>query len=103
MGKQITVNRMGQYKKAYTSVMISNCTNIMLHGRYRLNVKQKFCALHNNMSWHIQMLEIHKNPMLLKGQFHVQANYNVGQSNQISNMILQVLHKNASQFKMMSL
>ncbi len=34
----------------------------MLRGRYRLNVKQNFCALHNNMSWHIQMLEIGKNP-----------------------------------------
>jgi hypothetical protein len=34
----------------------------MLQGRYRLNVKQNFCALHNNMSWHIQMLEIGKNP-----------------------------------------
>ncbi len=64
MGKQITVNRKGQYKKAYTSVMISNCINIMLHGRYRLNVKQNFYAFHNNMSWHIQMLEIGKNPNL---------------------------------------
>jgi hypothetical protein len=34
----------------------------MLQGRYRLNVKQNFCALDNNMSWHIQMLEIGKNP-----------------------------------------
>jgi len=34
----------------------------MLQGSYRLNVKQNFCALHNNMSWHIQMLEIGKNP-----------------------------------------
>jgi hypothetical protein len=25
----------------------------MLQGRYRLNVKQNFCALHSNMSWHI--------------------------------------------------
>jgi len=29
MGKQITINREGQYKKAYTSAMIFNCTNIM--------------------------------------------------------------------------
>jgi hypothetical protein len=34
----------------------------MLHGRYHFNVKQNFCALHKNMSWHIQMLEIGKNP-----------------------------------------
>jgi hypothetical protein len=34
----------------------------MLQGRYGLNVKQNFCALHNNMDWHIQMLEIGKNP-----------------------------------------
>jgi len=64
MGKQSIVNKKGRYKKAYTSVMISNCINIMLHGRYRLNVKQNFYALHNNLSWHIQMLEIGKNPKL---------------------------------------
>ncbi len=64
MGKQIIVNKKEQQKKAYTSVMISNCTNIMLHGGYRLNVKEKFCALHNNMSQHIQMLEIRKKPNL---------------------------------------
>jgi hypothetical protein len=34
----------------------------MLRGRYRLNLKQNFYALHNNISWHIQMLEIGKNP-----------------------------------------
>jgi hypothetical protein len=34
----------------------------MLQGRYRLNVKQNFYAFHNNMNWHIQMLEIGKNP-----------------------------------------
>jgi hypothetical protein len=34
----------------------------MLQRRYRLNVKQKNCAFHKNMNWHIQMLEIGKNP-----------------------------------------
>jgi hypothetical protein len=34
----------------------------MLQGRYHLNLKQNFYAPHNNMNWHIQMLEIGKHP-----------------------------------------
>jgi hypothetical protein len=46
----------------------------MLHGRYHFNVKQNFCALHKNMSWHIQMLEIGKNPNKKSKSKHVYSN-----------------------------
>ncbi len=41
MGKQITVNREGQYKKDYTSVMISNCTNNYVTGKIWFECKTK--------------------------------------------------------------
>jgi hypothetical protein len=42
MGKQIIVNREGQYKKAYTSVMISNYTNNYVTVKISFECKTKF-------------------------------------------------------------
>jgi len=42
MGKRIIVNREGQYKKAYTSVMISNYTNNYVIVKISFECKTKF-------------------------------------------------------------
>jgi hypothetical protein len=42
MVQQITVNREGQYKKAYTSVMISNYTNNYVTGKIPFECKTIF-------------------------------------------------------------
>jgi hypothetical protein len=41
MGKQIIVSREGEYKKAYTSVMISNYTNNYVTGKILFECKTK--------------------------------------------------------------
>jgi hypothetical protein len=42
MGKQNTINKQGQYKKAYTSVMISNCTKNYVTRKISFEFKTKF-------------------------------------------------------------